>query len=513
MPRIFHLSNTSSPEDKEKNEAAIEGIAAYLTQHSTPVELTRPPKQGNPKEGEKLFKNRGCLGCHSIEKFGASDFAPNLSGMGSKTTPEWIYTWIRNPRHYHLNTRMPNLRLTDEEAADVTAYLLTFRNPEFEAAPVPEAKPAVVDEMILHFMRAKLRKEEAVAELSQMDPQAKLVYLGEKMITNQGCFACHEIDGFKDAKPIGTELSNEGAKEVERLDFGFIPIERTRQAWFFQKLKEPRIFDQGKIKDYFEKLKMPQFEFTDGEAHALTTFLLSQVQEPIPAGMERRLNLKEQEIESGRLLVAKLNCQGCHVLDGKGGKIKELLEDPGASPPPLEGEGAKVQEAWLYQFLREPSTIRPWLQIHMPTFDFTHEEITALIKFFSNLAKQDIFFEGIKPEAHVEPTPENLAAGKKLFEMFQCAKCHEPKKGAALGTSFLAPNLTLAKTRLKPQWIVDWLKDPQALQAGTMMPGFFPGGQSPAPDMLGGDAAKQIEAIRNYLMQYNPEAEKPAAKK
>lgn len=505
MPRIFHLSNSSTSEDAEKDNAAIEGIAAYLIKHSTPVELSRPSQAGDPKVGEKIFKDRGCLGCHSVENFGASTFAANLSGIGSKAAPEWIYTWIKNPKHYNPKTRMPILRLTDDEAANVTSYLMTFRSPEFEAQSVSTAKPEVVDEMVLGFMRAKMRKEEAQAELAKMDQEARLLYLGERMISHLGCFGCHDIDGFHDAKPIGTELMNEGAKEVDRLDFGFVPIERTRHAWFFQKLKEPRIFDQGKIKAYLEKLKMPDFTFTDEQAHALTTYLLSEVEEPIPLQMKRRLNLKEEEIEAGRLLVSKLNCQGCHLVDGKGGQIKELLADPGAAPPPLEGEGAKVQETWLYQFLKEPAAIRPWLTLHMPTFGFTHEEAAVLIKYFSYLANQDIFFENIKPGA--TPAPEELTAGKKLFEMFQCAKCHEPKKGTALGASFLAPDLTLAKTRLKPQWIIEWLKDPQTLQSGTMMPAFFPEGQSPAPDVLGGSAEKQIETIRDYLMQYHPQSE------
>lgn len=504
MPQIFHLSNTSAPEEKEKSYAAIEGITAYLLKHSTPVELVKPPKKGKIEEGEKLFKSVGCLGCHSVDQFGVSDHGPNLSGMGSKATPEWIYTWLKNPNHYRSDTRMPNLRLSDEEASHLTSYLVSLKNEAFENQPLPEVKPAVLDEMVLNFMRAKFRNEEAQAELAKMDPEAKFEYLGEKMIAHQGCFGCHTVAGFEKAKPIGTELTTEGAKEVERLDFGFVPIKKTRQGWFFQKLKEPRIFDQGKIKDYFEKLKMPNFGFSDEQAERLTTFLLSLVEEPIPLEMERRLNLKEEEIEAGRFLVAKLNCQGCHVVDGKGGRVKELLTDPGLAPPPLEGEGAKAQEIWLYHFLKEPRSIRPWLTYRMPTFGFQHDELQTLVQYFSNRAHQEIFFGDVQSKAQAKPSPETLAAGKKLFDMFQCAKCHEPRKASALGASFLAPDLTLAKERLKPAWIIDWLKDPQALQPGTMMPTFFPGGQTPAPDVLGGDSAQQIQAIRDYLMEYQP---------
>ena len=95
-----------------------------------------------------------------------------------------------------------------------------------------------------------------------------------------------------------------------------------------------------------------------------------------------------------------------------------------------------------------------------------------------------------------------MAVGARLFKDFQCIKCHKSNPDPGLTASFLAPDLLMAKDRLRPQWVVDWLRDPQALQEGTMMPGYFPDGQSPLPDVLGGDAKKQVEAIRDYLYTY-----------
>ena len=181
--------------------------------------------------------------------------------------------------------------------------------------------------------------------------------------------------------------------------------------------------------------------------------------------------------------------------------MKELLTDAGLAPPPLDGEGAKVHESWLYQFLKSPTTIRPWIKYRMPTFDFTNEELKTVVDYFHNAAKQEIEYDRVEKK----PSPETIQAGKKLFEMFQCIKCHQPSEAPTLGASFLAPDLTLSHERLKSQWIADWLKDPQAIQAGTMMPSFFPDGQSPAKDVLEGDASKQIEAIRDYLLQYTPQ--------
>ena len=81
-----------------------------------------------------------------------------------------------------------------------------------------------------------------------------------------------------------------------------------------------------------------------------------------------------------------------------------------------------------------------------------------------------------------------------------------------MGTSFLAPDLSLAKKRLKPDWVEKWIEDPQGLQEGTMMPTFFSEGQSPLPDVLEGDAHKQIQAIRDYLYEYGSDDNSVAKK-
>ena len=73
-----------------------------------------------------------------------------------------------------------------------------------------------------------------------MDLHGKEVYAGEKLIAHYGCYACHKIPGFEDAKPIGTELTEEGSKAVHRLDFGFVHLAHTREDWFQTKLAQRR---------------------------------------------------------------------------------------------------------------------------------------------------------------------------------------------------------------------------------------------------------------------------------
>ena len=128
MPKVFHLSNNTSQEEFDRDNAAIQSIATYLIKNSEPVDLGSPPVSGDAASGEKLVKEIGCLGCHGAAGMKIDSYAAELSSLGSKVKSEWLYTWLKDPKHYLRNTRMPNLRLTDQQAADITAYLLLQKN-------------------------------------------------------------------------------------------------------------------------------------------------------------------------------------------------------------------------------------------------------------------------------------------------------------------------------------------------------------------------------------------------
>jgi len=67
--------------------------------------------------------------------------------------------------------------------------------------------------------------------------------------------------------------------------------------------------------------------------------------------------------------------------------------------------------------------------------------------------------------------------------------------------SDLAPNLAMAKFRLKPDWVVTWIIDPQTIQPGTRMPQFFPDLKDPSPfsSEFDSSATEQIKAVRDYV--------------
>ncbi|HET7152231.1 MAG TPA: hypothetical protein VFJ29_00560, partial [Candidatus Kapabacteria bacterium] len=241
---------------------------------------------------------------------------------------------------------------------------------------------------------------------------------------------------------------------------------------------------------------------SDSEAYAISVYLKSLQKQYIP---ERYMDPKttiQNALDSGRFYVRWRNCIGCHKIENVGGSVAERIKtvenvpDPLAlSPPLLTPEGARVQEVWLNNFLRAPSPIRPWLHIRMPTFGFADSAIATVQKYF--LAIHNETFE-LRDYSDFKPDPELTQGGQQLFEKFQCVKCHQ--MGKVEDISNLAPDLRMAANRIKPDWILEWLKDPNAIMPGTRMPSFFPGGISPAPDILGGDPQKQIHALRDLVM-------------
>ena len=90
-------------------------------------------------------------------------------------------------------TVMPSLRLSPQDAEDVASYLVTLKKQE------PSAYPDAA------FMDDPKLKDE-----------------GKNWIRHFGCAGCHEISGLEDEGRIGTELTFEGSKPIERLDFALL---------------------------------------------------------------------------------------------------------------------------------------------------------------------------------------------------------------------------------------------------------------------------------------------------
>lgn len=492
MPKFFGQENNSSKSDIARTNQEIHSIVHYLYKKSEDYHLSDVPRWGDINRGEDLVNSSGCLGCHRIEKEPTEgmtslqslrrDHGPNLVGIGAKTSREWLYNWLREPERYFPETKMPNLRLSVQEAADITAYLMTLDGNGFMGQELPPQDDRELDKVVLSFLVQMNSDYDSRRILSVMDEEAKLDYAGEKLIRFYGCFACHNIPGFENEKPIGTELTEAGSKPVERLDFGLLELEHTKRAWFTQKLLHPRSFDKDKVKTDYEKLRMPNFEFDDDEVEALTTALLGFVKASYGVKPARSVN---PDVHEGQWLVREFNCQGCHFIEGDGGSIRPSITDwlersnginrlkaeevtADFSPPDLNSQGSRTQPEWLFEFFKNPVTIRPSLRVRMPTFHFSDNEWNSIIKYFQFLDGQKLSYE---TQHSIDRTTSAYKAGEKLQELGECNKCH------FYGTTFptqaaetWAPNMAMVKERLRPEWVSAWLDDPQRFMKGTKMP-------------------------------------------
>lgn len=504
MPRVWYNENSSSSEDGPRNEAEIHATVSYLFANSEPHEFKVPsPPAGDVTRGEALVANIGCLACHVVDETSRFEAGPRrtfgqpLQNIGSKTTYEWFYNWVRDPEHYSADTYMPNMRLTGREAADIATYLSSMTGSSGEVAKASYEEQDI-DNVLLDYLKTVMPTEEALETVDGMDLETKTLELGRRAITRYGCYSCHEINGFENVQPIGIELSEEGSKLLSQLDFQFVHIPHTKTAWFSQKILEPRSFDRNRVLVPMDRLRMPNYGFSEEETELFVTAIMSfqrKVQRPeaMPPGSARL-----DALVAGQNLTRRRNCVACHEIDGDGGDYRTLLDDPSLAPPLLTPQGAKVKPEWMYSFFHNVIPIRPWLDVRMPSFSLDDAHWNEAIRYFQAVSNV------VGPFKMKEVfRAADARGGAELFKLLQCQRCHVLDKiPEGQPTANLAPDLRMTPERLQPDWILDWLILPLAIQPGTRMPGYWPDFPETYYEHLDGDAKAQILAIRNYLMTF-----------
>ncbi len=523
----------------------IHAIAAFIWQSG--IQGTLPQqKPGDPVKGKEDFETRGCMACHSMgegaQKQGGT-FAANLSREGEKANYDYLVRWVHNPRQrtepycpyekkditeddykrhnlpyvfdlqhtkcpndgHELQvqqmTPMPSLRLTEDEARDIASYLMTRKH-----------------------------DNATYADASYMDDPG-LKNKGQALVRFYGCAGCHEIGGLEEEQRIGTELTKEGSKPIERLDFALKGHEAEAEGWythkgfFDHKLADPAVFDQGKEKAKQDRLKMPNFNLSKAEIDQVSTFLQGSVDATVPARYFYNPTDQRQDIIEGWWVVRKYNCMGCHKVHvGQTTTFDTLAryQDPDwkdQKPPTLIGEGARVQPGWLERFLANPSLsdtdtnrdgVRQYLKVRMPTFSFSDGEIRKLVRFFEALSSQA---EPFIAEPTEPLTDQERSMARALFtsEGAPCLKCHmtgDPTHDAKA----TAPNFTVAHDRLKPGWTRRWILDPAAMAPGTAMPsGLFRQEDDrwvfagPTPASFQGYTKDHADLLVRYMFQFTPE--------
>ncbi len=504
MPSFFMQSNNDKPEFAQKNVAEVNAIAEYIWDKADDYKPFARYQGGDKARGKELIKEVGCMGCHGVEgwdeeskKVGAYA-GPFLTGIGTKIkSPDWLVSWLIKPDHYQEETIMPSFRLTDKEANDIAAYLLSLKNTKFESLRFEPLDKEIRDELLVGYFAAFDTLEVARQKVADMSDHERTLELGYRSVGKYGCYSCHDIEGFDGRAGIGPELTNEGSKPLTQ--FGFNQqhhlVEHSRDGWIHAHLKDPRRWDLGLDKSFNDLNRMPNYYMTDAEAELITLALLGQVSEVVPLKGMKLLTAHEKIANEGMHIVNKFSCVGCHAVDGWGGKILDMYDDPNEGPPQLNAQGFRTQTQWLYHFLDDVKPIRPWLKIRMPSFNLSNEERNKIVEGFQAKAKQQTFVEDTEK---VKWEQGERAAAVKLFENLACATCHTQGFNNDPAT---APDLHKTLPRLRPAWIESWLRLPHQYIPTTPMPAFWEGGESMEPEILGGDVDKQIQALVKYIME------------
>ncbi len=182
----------------------------------------------------------------------------------------------------------------------------------------------------------------------------------------------------------------------------------------------------------------------------------------------------------GRELLAELNCQACHRLPG--------IERPAMLGPDLTNIGTKVSREWIYKWLKEPRTIldkdgnvtvngyETEEEPRMPKFRLAETELRGLSAYLS--AQKAKAVVPYKIDARVvaawSKNPELTSQGELRFRQMFCSTCHSLAVTRAGETKLIGgdigPELTKVGSKVKPDWLVAWLRDPQGYLPHTRMP-------------------------------------------
>lgn len=101
------------------------------------VEGVRQLTGGDPSRGAAAIGRYGCGGCHEIPgiRNARATVGPPLTGIARRTylagrlanSPAAMMQWIQHPQKIEPGNAMPEMRVTEEDARDITAYLYLLR--------------------------------------------------------------------------------------------------------------------------------------------------------------------------------------------------------------------------------------------------------------------------------------------------------------------------------------------------------------------------------------------------
>jgi len=95
------------------------------------------PSTENAQKGLALFQQMSCVNCHAIKGTTASaTIGPDLTHFASRkqlgagiaaNTPENLRRWLHDPQQVKIGVKMPDFKLTNEQATQLADYIETLK--------------------------------------------------------------------------------------------------------------------------------------------------------------------------------------------------------------------------------------------------------------------------------------------------------------------------------------------------------------------------------------------------
>lgn len=481
-------------------------------------------------KGLVLIKDLNCAACHqddlnevplSVKK------APDLTSVGRRIDPNYLERFIADPSHVKPGTTMPNVfqaRSPEERAKiakAITHYFVSQSQTPFSRQEVDARKAAHGRELFhrigcvaCHSPRDENGKELLVASSVPLGPvgdKYNIVGLTEFLkephkIRPSGRMPNLKLTHFE-AQDLAHYLTTFRKASKTSDDFRFIPTlaAKGRQAFHEQQCVQCHTIP-GQSHNWTSKPlskvepeggclseksgDWPRFDLSDSKRKAIQSALASERKTLSP---QDRLNIS----------LTGMRCLNCHQRGDLGGvtedrndhfqTINPNLGPQGRIPPALTNVGAKLNPKWMRQVLVSGRAIRPYVLTRMPQYGA--ENVEHVIDLFQDLDElPEVKFAQFEDEKEIKKTAAEMVGTGGL----NCIACHtfQLKQAAAMP----AVDLTEMAERLQKRWFYHYMKNPQQLSANTVMPSFWPGGQSIRKDLLNGDPDLQIEALWQYLL-------------
>ena len=418
------------------------------------------------ERGRRRFLTVGCAACHLPPDHTSTDLGIHrvpFTGIASRMTDDHLIRFLRDPRQRYTDGRMPNLRLPQTDAEQISAYLLahTTTEPTKHADPVAPQSDEV---------------ERLVRQLGADSAETA----GRMLVQQKGCIACHKgIDTLPQKGP-----GQDDPAEVSRV--ADVPIKLPdSDSWS----------EQGCLSGK----TLPRFHLSKEAHRALKSFVSVAAQERHPSAFEHR-----------RQLLTRLGCARCHQRDTEQRPMIERVAQEiwikskhfvYQRTPALTGALEKYRLDYLRSAISAGvSGQRPrWYSYRMPAFgDHSEEVIRALAESDGEFLRA----QSDPPPVEIDPNMRDFGHLLVGFKGYSCVSCHVWKGDTlrVVEPSAAGPELTTVTKRIRREWFDRWLENPLRIHPRTPMPAVFRKGQ-PASivHVLDGDPAKQREALWRYF--------------